>query len=102
VLDTSLGSLTETGGFVSLVLITASFIVLALAANRIRVLRSFQVEMFIFGVILFAAESPHILSTMGLINVSSFEVDGLALHSVSMVILAGLVAYRIRGFIERK
>ena len=101
-LDTSLGSLTETGGFVSLVLITASFIVLALAANRIRVLRSFQVEMFIFGVILFAAESPHILSTMGLINVSSFEVDGLALHSVSMVILAGLVAYRIRGFIERK
>ena len=101
-LGTSLGSLTETGGFVSLVLISASFIVLALAANRIRVLRSFQVEMFIFGVILFAAESPHILSTMGLINVSSFEVDGLALHSVSMVILAGLVAYRIRGFIERK
>jgi hypothetical protein len=102
VLDFSLGSLAETGDFVSLVLITTSFIVLALAANRIRVLRSFQVEMFIFGIVLFAAESPHILSTMGLINVTSFEVDGLALHSVSMVILAGLVAYGIRGFIERK
>jgi hypothetical protein len=101
-LDFSLGSLAQTGDFVSLVLIITSFIVLALAANRIRVLRSFQVEMFIFGIVLFAAESPHILSTMGLINVSSFEVDGLALHSVSMVILAGLVAYRIRGFIERK
>jgi hypothetical protein len=102
VLDFSLGNLTQTGDFVSLVLITASFIVVALAANRIRVLRSFQFEMFIFGIVLFAAESPHILSTLGLINISSFEVDGLALHSVSMVILAGLVAYRIRGFIERK
>jgi hypothetical protein len=98
----SLGDLTQVGDFVSLLLITASFIVLALAARRIRVLRSFQVEMFIFGIVLFAAESPHILSSMGLIDVSSFEVDGLALHSVSMVILAGLVAYRIRGFLSRK
>ena len=98
----SLGDLTQAGGFVSLVLITSSFIVLALAAGRIRVLRSFQVEMFIFGIILFAAESPHVLSTLGLIDVSSFEVDGLALHSVSMVILAGLVAYRIRGFLAGK
>jgi hypothetical protein len=98
----SLGDFTQAGGFVSLVLITTSFIVLALAARRIRVLRSFQVEMFIFGIVLFAAESPHILSTLGIIDVSSFEVDGLALHSVSMVILAGLVAYRIRGFLSRK
>jgi hypothetical protein len=98
----SLGTLTQAGGFVSLLLITTSFIVLALAARRIRVLRSFQVEAFIFGIILFAAESPHILSTLGLIDVSSFEVTGLALHSVPMVILAGLVAYRIQGFLNRK
>jgi hypothetical protein len=98
----SLGDVTQAGGYVSLLLITVSFIVLALAASRIRVLRSFQVEMFIFAIVLFAAEGPHVLSTLGLINVSSFEVDGLALHSVSMVILAGLVAYRIRGFLSRK
>jgi hypothetical protein len=97
----SLGDVTQASGYVSLLLIILSFIVLALGARRIKVLRSFQVEMFIFGIVLFAAEGPHILSVLGLINVSSFEVDGLALHSVSMVILAGLVAYRIRGFLSR-
>ncbi|MDA4112532.1 MAG: hypothetical protein OK474_00600 [Thaumarchaeota archaeon] len=97
-----LGTLTDAGGIASLLLITASFIVLALAARRIRVLRSFQVEMFVFAVVLFAAESPHIFSTLGLINVSSFEAAGLALHSVSMVILAGFVAFRVLGFLKRK
>jgi hypothetical protein len=98
----SLGNLTQGGEFVSLLLITTSFILLALAARRVRVLRSFQVEMFIFGIILFASESPHILSTLGLIDISSFEVAGLALRSVSVVFLSGLVAYRIRGFLTRK
>jgi hypothetical protein len=98
----SLQTLTQVGEFFSLLLITTSFILLALAARRIRVLRSFQVEMFIFGIILFASESPHILSTLGLIDMSSFQVAGLALRSVSVVFLAGLVAFRIRGFLTRK
>lgn len=98
----SLGTLTQVGEFISLLLITASFILLALTARRIRVIRSFQVEMFIFGIILFASESPHILSTLGLIDISSFEVAGVVLRSVAMVFLAGLVAYRIRGFLGKK
>jgi hypothetical protein len=58
--------------------------------------------MFIFGIILFVSEGPHILSTLGLIDISSFEVAELVLRSFSMVFLSGLVAYRIRGFLARK
>jgi hypothetical protein len=93
--------LTMGGELLSLLLVTASFIIIALTAARIKTLRSFQFEMFLFALILFLAETPRILDTLlGVINVPSIEIIGLAVHTVSMVILSAFVAFRIYGFLK--
>jgi hypothetical protein len=84
--------------YVSLVLIIASFLLMVYMAYRVRTLRSLQFDMLVFVTILLAGEVPHILGTLGLLDVNSFLTVGLLLHTVSMIVLAVFVALRVRRF----
>jgi len=82
----------------SLLLIFASFFIIAYLTIKVRSPRSFQFEMFLFTIVLVAAEIPHILDSLAMINLGALEAWGLPIHSVSMVILSVFVAYRTYGF----
>jgi len=90
----------RSGEVSSLVFVTASFILLTLVARRSRTIRSFQFQMFLFALILFVSEVPRILGTLGLIDLTSIEDVGLALHTIAMVPLSFFVAYRTYRFLS--
>jgi hypothetical protein len=83
---------------VSLILILISFLVITYLAARVRNVRSFQFEMFLFTLVLVVAEVPRTLYAIGVVDLDSFSTIGLFIHSVSMVILTAFVAYRTYGF----
>jgi hypothetical protein len=97
-----LDSATDIGEYVALVFILVSFVIFLVAARRARAVRSFQFEMLIFAVVLFAAEIPMTLEDLGLVNFSAIQDVGFELHSGSMVLLAAFVAYRVYGFMRGK
>ena len=97
----SLEPLTSGGEYVSLFLIVIGMVVLGAAAARVKVLRSLQVEMFIFALILASSEIPHILETLGAFGNSPLETIGLEVHSVSMVVLVLFVTLRVYSFLRR-
>jgi E3 ubiquitin-protein ligase DOA10 len=82
----------------SLILILASFVVIAYLAFRVRTVHSFQFEMFLFMLVLAVAEIPRILETLGVFADGPYDLLGLEVHSVSMVILVAFVAIRVYRF----
>lgn len=90
------------GELLSLAFIAATLLALLVAAARTRTVKSFQFQMFLFAAVLFTAEVPRILGTLGVIDVSSFEGVGLEIHSLSMVVLVCFAAFRIYGFLREK
>ena len=88
------------GELVSLVLIAVSFVVITYLAAKTRNRRTFQFEMFLFAVVLVAAEVPRVIYSLGVIDLDALSTVGLGIHSVSMVIIAGFVALRVRGFVR--
>jgi hypothetical protein len=82
----------------SLALILASFVVITYLTYRIRSRRTFQFEMFLFTVVLVAAEVPRVLYSLHVIDLDALSTVGLGIHSVSMVILTGFVIIRLNGF----
>jgi len=82
----------------SLIFLVASFITIAYLAARVKTRRSFQFEMFLFALVLAAAEVPKALLDMSGLDLGVLVTYGLEVHSASMVILAGFVAYRVYGF----
>ena len=89
---------TQIGESLSLLLILLVMGLFVIAMARTKTLRSFQFEMFVFAIVLFAAEVPRVLGTLGLVDVNSYEDFGLEVHSVSMVVLVAFVAIRVYGF----
>ena len=86
----------------SLAYILASFIILAYLALRAKSTRSFQFEMFLFVMVLASAELPAVLYHLSGLDLGIIVTYGLEVHSLSMFILAGFVAYRIYGFFKGK
>jgi hypothetical protein len=87
----------------SLVLVLASFAVIAYLAFRTKTVRSFQFEMFLFMLILAVAEVPKIVETLGVFAGGPYyDMIGLEIHSVSMVILVAFVALRVYRFSRGK
>jgi len=87
----------------SLVLVLASFVIVSYLALRTKTFRSFQFEMFLFMLVLAVSEVPRILETLGLISGGPYyDMVGLEIHSVSMLVLAAFVALRIYGFWKGK
>jgi len=96
-----LDSATDIGEYAALLFILVSFIIFLIAARRAGTVKSFQFEMLVFAVVLFSAEIPMTLGDLGIVNLSAIQDIGFELHSASMVLLAGFVAYRVLGFMKR-
>ena len=83
----------------SLILVLASFAIVTYLAFRTKTVRSFQFEMFLFTLVLAVSEAPRILETLGVITGGPYyDLVGLEIHSVSMVILSVFVTLRIYKF----
>ena len=91
---------TQTGEMISLVLVTLAFLLFLFLAARTRTGSSLQVQMFVVVLVLFVAEAPKILWTLGIADFSGLEVVGLEVHSLSMVLLSGFLAWKIYGFLK--
>jgi uncharacterized membrane protein YidH (DUF202 family) len=96
-----LDAATDVGEYLALAFILVSFVIFLVAARKSGTVRSFQFEMLLFAVVLFAAEIPMTLADLGWVNLSAIQDLGFELHSVSMVLLASFVAYRVYGFMKR-
>ena len=98
----SFGVLSLTAEFLSLVFVIGAFLILAYLALRVKTRKSFQFEMFLFALVLGAAEVPHIVLDISGLDLGPLVTYGLEVHSISMVILASFVAYRVYGFFKGK
>jgi hypothetical protein len=97
------GSVESLAEITSLVLIVASFLIITYVAftsySSFKSRRkSFSFEMFVFTVVLVAAEIPRTLYSLGVVNLDALAPTGLGIHSISMVFLTLFVAYRAYGF----
>ena len=85
----------------SLVLIIAVFLVFLGPFLKSRARRGLQLDLFIFALILFTAEVPHILITVGILALTKpLEITGLGLHTLSMGVLCVAITYRIYGRVK--
>lgn len=84
----------------SLILIVLSLLVVALLSYRVKTVKSFQFEMFIFVLVLSLSEVPRILDSLGFIQTASVEGLGLLLHTASMIFLAGFILIRVFRFFK--
>lgn len=83
----------------SLLLILASFFLVAYMAFRVKTIHSFQFEMFLFTLVLAVSETPRILESLGLVSGGAYyDMVGLEIHSASMAILVAFVAARVYRF----
>jgi hypothetical protein len=86
----------------SLIFVVSSLLVLLYLVLGVRTIRSFQFEMFVFALVVGSAEVPRIALDISGLNFGVLNTYGLEVHTASMVILAGFVAYRIYGFFGGK
>ncbi len=88
----------QTAESLSFILIVLSLLVVAFLSYRVKTVKSFQFEMFIFVLVLLLAEVPRILDSLGFIQTASVEGVGLLLHTASMIFLAGFIFIRVFRF----
>jgi hypothetical protein len=84
----------------SLLLILASFLIVAFLAYRAKTIRSFQFEMFVVLLVLVLSEVPKILGQLSVINIAGIETIGLEIHTVSMVFLSAFIALRAAKYLK--
>jgi len=87
----------ETYSFIGIVLAAVIFTRLAFKARSIG---NFRFQLSIFILIWVAAEVPHTLDSLGLIDVSSYLTVGLMLHLISMIVFAVFVGLRSLRFLH--
>ena len=87
----------EVYSFIGIVLAAFIFTRLAIKARSIG---NFRFQLSIFILIWVAAEIPHVLDSLGLIDVSSYLTIGLMLHLVSMIVFAVFVGLRSLRFLH--
>ncbi len=80
---------------ITLALILASAALFVIMAFRSRSLRSLQVQFSVAMLVWAGSEVPHILGTLGFIDIqANYEDMGLGFHFLSMFVLAGFIALR--------
>ncbi|TMI44129.1 hypothetical protein E6H23_01515 [Candidatus Bathyarchaeota archaeon] len=87
----------EVYSFIGIVLAAFIFTRLAIKARSIG---NFRFQLSIFILIWVAAEIPHVLDSLGLIDLSSYLTIGLMLHLVSMIMFAVFVGLRSLRFLH--
>ena len=95
-----LEALTQAGETASLILITVAFLFFLFLAVRSRSYKSLQFQIFVVTVVLFVAEVPKMLWTLGLADFTDIDVLGLEIHTLSMFLLVGFLAWKIYGFLK--
>ncbi|MDA4121968.1 MAG: hypothetical protein OK456_02160 [Thaumarchaeota archaeon] len=88
--------------WLSLVLVFASFLVMAFLTYRVKTIRSFQFEMFVVLLVITLSEVPKLLNDIGIINISDIETTGLEIHTVAMVFLAVFVSLRATKYLKKE
>ena len=78
----------------SLIMVLLAFVLFARFALRSKSVRSLQFGLFLFALVLVVSEVPHILGTLGLLNLGLYETQGLLVHTVAMGILSLAIIYR--------
>ena len=82
-------------GYVSLILIFTAFGLIAALSMRSRTTSSFQFELYVFVLVVVMAEVPGILINLGFLRpLAQYQLDGLIVHSFSMVFLSGFILWR--------
>jgi hypothetical protein len=87
----------EVYSFIGIVLAAVIFTRLAVKARSIG---NFRFQLSIFILIWVAAEIPHILDSLGLVDVSRYLTAGLMLHLISMIAFAVFVGSRSLRFLH--
>ena len=87
----------EVYSFIGIVAATVIFTRLAVKG---RTIGNFRFQLSIFILIWVAAEIPHVLDALGVLDVSSFQTPGLLLHLVSMIVFAVFVGLRSLRFLH--
>lgn len=87
----------EIYSFIGIVL--AGFIFTRLAVKG-QSIGNFRFQLSIFILIWVAAEIPHILDSLGVVDVSSYLTAGLMLHLISMIAFAVFVGSRSLRFLH--
>jgi hypothetical protein len=93
-------SIVTLGETISLISVSLAFVILTWLALKIRTVRSFEFQVFIFSFVLFVAEVPRILQSLGLIELNSVQTVGLIVHASSMILLSAFLAQRIYSFMK--
>ncbi len=83
----------------SLIMILFAFAIFARLAIKGKSLGSFRFQLSIFMLIWVLSEIPHIFSTLGLIDTTSYSYIGLYLHATSMGVFALFVGWRSIRFL---
>ena len=83
----------------SLILILTAFVIFARLGIKGKSLGSFRFQLSIFLLIWVLSEIPHIFSTLGLMDTTSYSDIGLYLHATSMAVFALFVGWRSLKFI---
>lgn len=87
----------EIYSFIGIVLAAVIFTRLAIKGQSIG---NFRFQLSIFILIWVAAEIPHILDSLGLVDASSYLTAGLMLHLISMIAFAVFVGTRSLRFLH--
>ena len=85
----------------SLLLIIATFLIVAFLAARTKTIRSFQFEIFVVLLVLVLAEIPKLLGDLGIVDISGVETVGLAIHTVSMIFLSVFIFMRAFRYLKK-
>lgn len=90
----------ETAEIFTSVMIVLSAIVFSRLAFKSKSLGSFQFQLSIFVLVWVIAELPHIGSTLGLLNDTSYATFGITFHFISMAAFAFFVGIRSIQFLH--
>lgn len=80
-------------------MIILSAIIFTRLAFKSKSFGSFQFQLSLFVLLWVIAELPHIASTLGMINDTSFELIGVTFHFISMAAFALFVGIRSLQFL---
>jgi hypothetical protein len=70
------------------------------SAARAKTVRSLQVQMFLFVLVLALSEVPRILGTLSVIQISGIQDIGLEIHTFSMFVLSAFVLLQVYKFFK--
>ncbi len=79
----------------SLILILLAFALFFRLAVRSKSVRTLQFDLFLFALVLVVSEVPHVLISLGLINMELYATPGLVIHTFAMGLVSVAITHRV-------